>query len=86
MEKTMNIEQRLKYWRKRVFISLWFTYAAFYLCRVNMSVALPGIMDEFGISKTSMGMVLTAIFFAYAIGQFIQLGKCGEIYSTNIAT
>ena len=77
MEKTMNIEQRLKYWRKRVFISLWFTYAAFYLCRVNMSVALPAIMDEFGISKTSMGMVLTAIFFAYAIGQFIN-GQLGD--------
>jgi sugar phosphate permease len=77
MDTSMTVEQQLKYWRKRVFISLWFTYASFYLCRVNMSVALPGIMEEFGLSKTSMGWVLTAIFFAYAIGQFIN-GQLGD--------
>jgi len=73
----MTIKKKLSYWKKRVFVSLWITYGAFYLCRVNMSVAMPGIMEEFGLSKTSMGMILTAVFFAYAIGQFIN-GQLGD--------
>ena len=63
---------RLKKWQWRIFWSVWISYAAFYLCRVNMSVAMPGIMSEFGISKTSMGLVLSALFAAYAIGQFVN--------------
>lgn len=68
-EKT---KQRLKFWQKRIFWSVWITYACFYLVRVNMSVAMPGIMEEYGISKTVMGGVLTALFTMYAIGQFVN--------------
>lgn len=68
----MDTKQKLKYWRKRIFWSIWITYACFYLVRVNMSVALPGIMGEYGISKTAMGGVLTALFTMYAIGQFVN--------------
>lgn len=66
-------------WRKRIFWSVWITYAAFYLCRVNMSVAIPGIMDEFAISKTTIGLVLSAFFITYAAGQFIN-GQIGDKY------
>ncbi|MBU0581099.1 MAG: MFS transporter [Candidatus Margulisbacteria bacterium] len=68
----MDTNQKLKYWKKRIFWSIWITYACFYLVRVNMSVALPGIMGEYGISKTAMGGVLTALFTMYAIGQFVN--------------
>ncbi|MBL7147240.1 MAG: MFS transporter [Nanoarchaeota archaeon] len=59
-------------WRKRILFSVWITYASFYLGRVNMSVAIPGIMKEFSISKTEIGLVLTALFTLYAIGQFVN--------------
>lgn len=60
----------------------WITYASFYLIRVNMSVALPGIMKEFGISKMAMGAVLSATFFTYAIGQFVN-GQMGDKFSAK---
>jgi len=72
-----RVKKRLKLWRNRILIVTWITYASFYLCRVNMSIAMPGIMDEFGISKTEMGGVLTALFSAYAIGQFVN-GQLGD--------
>ena len=53
------VAQKFEYWRRRVFITLWITYATFYLCRVNFSVAIPGIMDGFGNSTIVMGKVLT---------------------------
>jgi OPA family glycerol-3-phosphate transporter-like MFS transporter len=77
-----RIRQRLKVWRNRILIITWITYTSFYLCRVNMSIAMPGIMDEFGISKTEMGGILTALFSAYAIGQFVN-GQLGDKYGAR---
>ena len=63
-------------------ITTWVTYACFYLCRVNISIAMPGIMGEFGITKTERGMVLTALLSAYAIGQFIN-GQLGDRFGAR---
>lgn len=78
----MNEKKDIKYWRNRIFWSIWITYASFYLIRVNISVALPGIMDEFGFSKTTMGLVLTALFTAYAVGQFVN-GQLGDKFGAR---
>jgi len=50
----------------------WLAYAIFYFLRVNFSVAIPGIMQEFGLSKTVLGGALSAFFMIYAIGQFVN--------------
>jgi len=78
----VNTEQAFKHWRKRVFLTTWITYSTFYLCRVNMSIAVPGIMDEFGYSKTAMGGVMTALLIAYAAGQFIN-GQLGDKFGAR---
>lgn len=72
-----DIDKSYRYWRKRVFITIWITYSSFYLGRVNISIAIPGIMSEFGISKTEMGAVVSALFVTYAAGQFIN-GQLGD--------
>ena len=72
----------LKSWQKRVLLTAWITYAGFYLTRVNISVAIPGMIHEFGISKTVMGSVLSALFFAYAAGQFIN-GQLGDRFGVK---
>jgi len=68
---------RIKQWQKKMFWMMWITYASFYLLRVNISIAMPNIMNEFGLTKTNMGVVLTSLFFAYAVGQFIN-GQLGD--------
>ena len=79
---SMETVERLTYWRKRVFVSLWITYASFYLCRVNMSIAIPGITEEYGLTKTAIGAVITALFFAYAVGQFLN-GQLGDKFGAR---
>lgn len=64
-------------WQRRIFVVLWITYASFYLGRVNFSVALPGIMADFGWTRADVGAIGTALFWAYAIGQFIN-GQLGD--------
>jgi len=78
----MNIEETFKYWRKRVFISVWITYSTFYLCRVNMSITIPGIMGEFGYTRTALGAIMSSLFFAYAFGQFVN-GQLGDKFGAR---
>lgn len=72
-----------KTWQKRIFIILWITYASFYLGRVNLSVALPGMMGEFGWTRADVGAIGTALFWAYAIGQFVN-GMIGDKIGSRI--
>lgn len=76
-ESNISINSQVKLWQNKMFWMMWVTYASFYLCRVNISVAMPGIIKEFGLTKTSMGVVLTSLFACYAIGQFIN-GQLGD--------
>jgi len=56
---------------------LWLTYGSFYFCRNNLGVALPGIQEELGYTKTQMGTVLRVLKLAYGAGQFIN-GQLAE--------
>ncbi len=64
-------------WQRKMFWLMWVTYGSFYLCRVNISIAMPKIMEEFALTKTNMGLVLSSLFLSYAIGQFIN-GQLGD--------
>ena len=72
-----GVEETYRYWRIRTVATLWITYASFYLCRVNMSVALPGLMRTFGYSKVDVGAIISAMFIAYGVGQLIN-GQLGD--------
>jgi len=50
----------------------WITYAIFYLIRVNYSIAIPGLIQNFGYSKAALGAAATAFFGLYAGGQFLS--------------
>ncbi len=77
MKNSLGTSAQIKSWQKKMFWMMWITYASFYLLRVNISIAMPEIMSEFGLTKTNMGVVLSCLFFAYAIGQFIN-GQLGD--------
>ena len=85
-KSTMSVNLQIEHWQKKMFWLMWITYASFYLGRVNISVTLPGIMQEFGFTKTNLGIVLSSLFAMYAIGQFIN-GQLGDkINSRRIIT
>jgi sugar phosphate permease len=69
-------------WQVRTFVTIWITYGTFYLCRANMSFALPGISEEFGLSKTMLGLLGTTLFIMYSLGQFVN-GQLGDKYGAR---
>ena len=72
-----------KRWQQRIFFVLWITYASFYLGRLNFSVVLPQIMTDFGWTRADVGAIGTALFWTYAIGQFIN-GQLGDKFGARI--
>jgi len=71
------------YWKWRVFWSVSLTYGIFYLCRLNISIALPEIGREFNSSKTLLGGIGSSFFILYSLGQFIN-GQLGDRVSPRL--
>jgi sugar phosphate permease len=57
---------------RKTFITLWLTYASFYLCRVNISIAIPRIVEELDFSFAKMGTLGSVFFIVYAAGQIVN--------------
>jgi sugar phosphate permease len=76
---TGNHKNRLLRWQSQTVILLVLGYAGFYLCRSNLSVTLPLIIDELTMggwdsntAKVRLGELASLGVFAYAIGKFLS--------------
>jgi sugar phosphate permease len=68
--------------------TLWLTYGAFYLCRTNISAAVPGLKASaseggLGLSGDEVGWVLASMKIAYGLGQAIN-GQLAERISPRV--
>ena len=70
----MAIEESRQFGRARVFtlIAVMFCYLFYYTGRQNFGFAIPGMAEEFGLTKTQLGWCGTAMLWAYACGQAIN--------------
>lgn len=76
-------EKLLKSWQMRIFILCWIAYAFVYFGRVNISVAIPEIQNEFGWDKWQVGLIGSLFFWIYGIGQLIN-GNIGDRISSRV--
>ena len=75
MEKTE--EQRYKYWERRTIIASMLGYAMFYFVRKNLSVAMPAMQADLGITKADLGLFLTLHGLLYGVSKFVN-GYIGD--------
>ena len=54
-------------------------YLFYYTGRQTLGFAIPGIEAELGIQKDTLGWLITALLWSYAIGQAIN-GNLGDKY------
>jgi MFS transporter, OPA family, glycerol-3-phosphate transporter len=73
----------LAQWQARIFGTAWVTYFAYYLCRLNMTVAKTPFSKQFGWSSADFGKVFTALTMCYAVGQFVN-GQLGDRFGTRV--
>jgi sugar phosphate permease len=72
-----DVPRRFRRWQWRVFGVAWLTYASFYLCRVNLAVALPAIRADLTLDSDAAGLVGSAFLWVYALGQLVN-GTLGQ--------
>jgi len=65
-----EIKAQYRYWQRRVLLSTIVGYAMFYFVRKNLSVAMPGLGRDLGISKTDLGLFLTLHGLLYGLSKF----------------
>jgi OPA family glycerol-3-phosphate transporter-like MFS transporter len=63
---------KLKKWRLSTFWVCLVGYIGYYLCRKNLSAAVPLIGDAFNYSNAQLGLIALYGEIAYAIGKFIN--------------
>lgn len=66
------IDKTYAKWRMRIFLSMFFGYIVFYLCRKNIAVALPAIQEALGYTPVELGLLGSSLYFSYAAGKFIN--------------
>ena len=62
--------KRFKYWQRRTIIASMIGYALFYFVRKNLSIAMPGMQEDLGITKTDLGLFLTLHGLIYGVSKF----------------
>ena len=65
-----KIDSTYKYWRTRVLYTTIVGYALFYFVRKNLSIAMPAMEADLGISKAGLGLFLTLHGLLYGVSKF----------------
>lgn len=65
-----QVDKKYRYWRNRMLYSTLIGYALFYFVRKNLSVAMPGMQHDLGITKESLGIFLTLHGVLYGVSKF----------------
>lgn len=60
------------YWRARMLYATIIGYAAYYLVRQNLAMAMPGIGEEFGYSKYDLGWITSVFQITYGVGKLVN--------------
>lgn len=60
------------YWQRRILVSTIVGYALYYFVRKNLSVAMPELETQLGISKSDLGLALTAHGLLYGVSKFVN--------------
>jgi OPA family sugar phosphate sensor protein UhpC-like MFS transporter len=66
------VKQQYKYWRIRMFYSMYVGYAAYYLTRKSFVFAMPAMVKDLGMDKTELGILLTILALTYGVSKFLS--------------
>lgn len=72
-----NTRSEYEKWQWRALIGVTFCYLFYYTGRQTFGFAIPGIQEEFGFTKQSLGWISASMLWGYAVGQSIN-GNLGD--------
>lgn len=66
----VEIKAQYRHWQRRILLTSIIGYAMFYFVRKNLSIAMPAMGNELGISKANLGLFLTLHGLLYGVSKF----------------
>ncbi len=71
------VQKSYAHWRFRVFYSMYFGYALYYLTRKSFTFAMPTLMQDLGYDKGQLGLLASILALTYGISKFVS-GMLGD--------
>ncbi|MBJ7448796.1 MAG: MFS transporter family glucose-6-phosphate receptor UhpC [Parachlamydiales bacterium] len=65
-----KVAKEYRYWRWRIFYSMYFGYIFYYFTRKSFTFAMPALMVDLGLNEADLGMLGTLWALAYGISKF----------------
>ena len=67
-----TIEMRYRYWRRRIFYSIYMGYVVFYFTRKSFTFAMPHMASDLNLSMADLGMLGSLLYITYGFSKFIS--------------
>lgn len=67
-----EVSKRYRYWRIRVFYSMYIGYAMFYFTRKSFTFTMPALIAELGFTKSQLGALGTGLAISYGVSKFLS--------------
>ncbi|MCB1084470.1 MAG: MFS transporter family glucose-6-phosphate receptor UhpC [Chlamydiia bacterium] len=72
VESPQEIKEKYRYWRIRVFYSMYIGYALFYFTRKSFTFAMPALIADLGFDKADLGFMGSLLAASYGISKFLS--------------
>lgn len=65
-----TVAKEYRYWRIRIFYSMYLGYIFYYFTRKSFTFAMPSLMDNLGYNETQLGFLGTVLAITYGVSKF----------------
>lgn len=72
IEDQAEVDKQYRYWRLRIFYSMYFGYAFYYFTRKSFTFAMPSMMADLGFTKAQLGFLGSTLAIAYGSSKFLS--------------
>ncbi|MBY0378323.1 MAG: MFS transporter, partial [Gammaproteobacteria bacterium] len=72
MTNKAEIDRAYKYWRIRIFYSIYVGYVFFYFTRKSFTFVMPEMVQNLGVSYSDLGILSTALYITYGLSKFVS--------------
>ena len=70
MTNKADIDRAYKYWRIRIFYSIYVGYVFFYFTRKSFTFVMPEMVNDLGFTYSQLGILSTVLYITYGISKF----------------
>ncbi|WP_213358127.1 MFS transporter [Chlamydiifrater phoenicopteri] len=66
------VKKKYRYWRLRIFYSMFVGYIFYYFTRKSFTFAMPTLMSDLGFDKAQLGIIGSTLYISYGISKFVS--------------